>query len=87
MYVCNLLLLASNVREPCKLGASMYVHGGGRRVRRTTAAVGKPFSIAPKKVMLECAKRSCLDLLLAHRLALEGDLVGGVHDAVEDRIG
>ena len=24
MYVCNLILLASNAREPCKRGASMY---------------------------------------------------------------
>jgi len=30
------------------------------------------------------AKGSCLHLLLAHRLALERDLVRAVHDAIED---
>ena len=28
MYICNFLLLASNVREPCKPGASIYIPGG-----------------------------------------------------------
>lgn len=27
MYVCNPLLFTSSARKPCKLGASMYVHG------------------------------------------------------------
>src|SRR4051794_37927373 len=48
MYVCNLLLLASSVREPCKLGASMYVHGGGRTALATDrphGAVVNPCSL------------------------------------------
>jgi hypothetical protein len=39
MYVCNLFLTAADVKEPCKLGASMYVHGGG--------LMGHPWRFAP----------------------------------------